>query len=456
MRGNTSYGAVLKNRGFLNLWVNQILVQFTYNSLNFALILWVYYLTHSNTAVAVFLTAVYLPSLLFGAISGILVDISDRKKLILVIDFLLAVLTLTLILFKPYFMLIILAAFVINSLAQLYTSAESSALPLIVKKKQLFAANSLFSTTFFSMFLLGFGLSGPIIGGLGINFIFIFGSLSLFAAFLLAFKFPSIATKENEISKKMKKALINKKTLEVFNIGLDQIKGTVKLIKGKLPILSSLFILAGMQSVVGVLAVLLPSFLEKNLQISATDVSYIVILPLGVGMIIGALLIGKLGYKIPRRILVGRSVLVAGLMLLLVGITPLILPAIQHFSKPKAVSFLRQPSLSAVVSFGSLLLGLIVVSIIIPSQTVLQENTPRGDRGKVFGVLIAVMSALSLPFILFTGVLSDIFGTIPIFLSIGGLVGFIGLLIIKPNFFFGEKQLPLRVREFLGLGHWKK
>ncbi len=456
MDDSHSYGAVLKNKGFLNLWTNQILVQFAYNSLNFAMLLWVYYLTKSNLAVAALLICVYSPAVIFGMFSGVLVDITNRKKIIIAIDLVLTVLVLSFLFFKSYLGLVLGATFIINIFVQFYISAESSALPLIVKAEQLFSANSLFTTTYFAMFLIGFGLSGPIIGNLGIDAVFIIGGISMFIAFLLSFKFPSIAVKPDSTGQLMKDAIVNKKVQEAFDVALIEIKTTLRLIRGKLSVLSSLLILSGMQTVVGAMAVLMPSFLENDLQISATDASYIMILPLGLGMVIGALIIGKLGYKIPRRVLVGRSVLLAGAMLLSIGLAPLVSPAVKYFPTPKAVSFILQPPLSAVVAFGSLLLGLIVVSVMIPSQTVLQENTPKGDRGKVFGVLIAVMSGLSLPFVLFTGVLSDLFGTIPIFLGIGGIVGIIGLLITKPDFFFEEKHLPLKVREFLGLGHWRK
>lgn len=456
MEDSHSYGAILKNKGFLNLWTNQILVQFAYNSLNFAMLLWVYFLTRSNLAVAGLLICVYLPAVIFGMFSGVLVDITNRKKIIIATDLILTVLVLSFLFFKSYLTLVLGVTFIINAFVQFYISAESSSLPLIVKSQQLLTANSLFTTTYFAMFLVGFGLSGPIIGNLGINAVFIIGAVSLFLAFILSFKFPSIAVRPDATGRLMKDAIVNKRASEAFDVALSEIKTTVRLIRGKMPVLFSLLILSGMQTVVGAMAVLMPSFLEKDLQISATDSSYIMILPLGLGMIIGALIIGKLGYKIPKRVLVGRSVLLAGVMLLSIGLAPLVFPAIKYFPTPKAVPFFHQPPLSGVVALSSLLLGLIVVSVIIPSQTVLQENTSKGNRGKVFGVLVAVMSALSLPFVLFTGVLSDIFGTIPIFLGIGGIIGLTGLLIIKPDFFFEERHLPLKVREFLGVGHWDK
>ena len=70
----------IRNKGFLNLWVNQILVQLSYNALNFALIIWVFHLTDSNIAVSALLFAVYLPGIIFGLFAGILTDLTDRKK----------------------------------------------------------------------------------------------------------------------------------------------------------------------------------------------------------------------------------------------------------------------------------------------------------------------------------------------------------------------------------------
>src|SRR3990167_1531815 len=91
MAEKATYSSVISNRGFLNLWVNQILVQLSYNALNFALIICVFRLTDSNMAVAAVLLAVYLPAVLFGLFSGVLVDITDRKKIIMTIDLLLSV-----------------------------------------------------------------------------------------------------------------------------------------------------------------------------------------------------------------------------------------------------------------------------------------------------------------------------------------------------------------------------
>lgn len=456
MNKNPSFISVIKNVGFSSLWTNQILVQLSYNSLNFALIIWVFKLTDSNTAVSALLFAVYLPAVLFGLLAGVFVDILDRKKIILTIDLLLAILVFSLIFFKGSYVVILAITFLINCLVQFYTPSESSAIPMIVKKDQLLPANSLFSTTLFLMFLIGFGVAGPIIDFLGINFVFIIGTISLILAFLLASSLPNLATRQDAESRRLMLGIKMRRYREVRGLIKTEIGETLKLIRGRLNVFASIIILSSTQAVIGILAVLMPSFLERILQINATSASYILITPLGVGMILGALLVGKLGHRFPRRRLVGRAILVEGLLFFLMGIFPLISPAIQHFPKPKPLPFVHQPSLSLILGLGSFLVGIALVTIIIPSQTVIAENTPEEERGKVFATLAVAMSAFSLIPVLFAGILADIFGTMPIFLGLGGIILLVGLFMLKPDFFFEDYHLPFHLREFLGLGHWEK
>lgn len=456
MSSKVTFASVIKNRGFLNLWVNQILVQFSYNCLNFALIIWVFRLTDSNMAVSALMLSIYLPAVLFGLFSGVLVDITDRKIVIRSINFVLCLLVLSLIFLKMNIVAVLLTAFCINTLVQFYGTAEISAIPLIVNRSQLILANSLFTTTLFISFLLGFGLAGPLISRLGIDQLFILASFLLFLAFLLSLLFPSVKAASNKQGQLLISALANKDISVIRAIGMQEIVRTLRMIRGKLPILSSIGILAGVQVVVGIIAVLAPGFLEKTLKIEATDASYIVILPLGLGLMTGGFILGKLGNRFVRRALVSKAILFAGSLFFLEGISPIISPAIRYFHTKRPLSFITQPPLSSVIIAGSFLMGMALVSIMVPSQTVLQENTTEKDRGKVFAVLGVAMSGLSLLPVLLSGFLADLFGTTPIFISLGLVIIILGLFGLKPNLFFSKKSLPFKVREFLGLGHWEK
>ncbi|MBI4039926.1 MFS transporter [Candidatus Daviesbacteria bacterium] len=456
MAEKVTFASVIQNRGFLNLWINQILVQLSYNCLNFALIIWVFKLTDSNTAVSALLFSIYLPAVILGLFSGVLVDIIDRKKSIMVINILLSLSFFSLIFLKGSYPAILAVAFFVNALGQFYAPAEASAIPLIVKRNQLLTANSLFSATLYSSFLIGFGLAGPLLNHFGINFAFGLGGTLLAVAFLLSTLFPSITSTPDMESKKLILALAKRKYADIKEIGALEIWRTIRLIRGKLPVLSSIVILAGVQMVIGILAVLMPGFLEKSLQIKATDASYVLVVPLGLGIVTGGIILGKFGAKLVKRRLVSRAILFGGLLFFLVGVAPLISPAISYFSHPRPVPFVYQPPLSMVLIAGSFLLGIAMVSILVPSQTVLQENTSDSDRGKVYSVLGVAMAGLSLIPVLLSGVLADMFGTTPIFIGLGAIIILVGLFGLKPDLFFSKGDLPEKVKEFLGMGHWEK
>lgn len=448
--------SVLKNRGFINLWINQILVQLSYNCLNFALLVWVYHLTDSSLAVSVMLFAVYLPSVIFGLFAGVLVDIIDRKKIIMIINLLLALCFLSLIIFKGSFLAILAVVFLVNSLVQFYVPAESSAIPLICKRNQLLSANSLFSITLFGAFLAGFGIAGPIINMFSIDYVFGFGAVLLFLGFLLSFLFPSIKSDLDFSGKKLVNALENRKIKQIGEVGIREIKNTYYLIKGRVPVTASLFILASIQVVIAVLGALIPSFFEKTLKINATDASFILVLPLGAGMVLGGIMLSRWGHLFPKRTIVSSGISIAGLLFFTLGVAPLLAPVIEYLPMEKTLSFLERMPLSSILIIGSFLLGLSMVSIVVPSQTALQEYSPEKDRGKVYAALSVLMAALTLVPVILAGILADYFGVGPIFIAMGGTIALLGLLAIKPDFYFSNKQLPLKFRRFLGLGHWGK
>ena len=326
---------------------------------------------------------------------------------------------------------------------------------MVVRKNQLLTANSIFSATLYSAFLVGFGLAGPLINHLGIDLVFGLGAGVLAVAFLLSLIFPSIKSVPDVQGKRLISALSLRKYSEILQIGRSEIRQTLRLIRGKLLVLTSIVILAGVQMGTGIMAVLAPGFLEKSLQIKATDASYVLVIPLGLGIVIGGIILGRIGSSLVKRKLVARAILFVGLILFLVGFAPLISPAIRYFKQPTPVPFLYQLPLSKILIAGSFLIGMAVVSILVSSQTVLQQNTPEADRGKVFSVLGVAMSALSLVPVFLTGILADIFGTTPIFIGLGFLITLVGLFGLKPNLFFKEEDLSYKVREFLGLGHWE-
>jgi DHA3 family macrolide efflux protein-like MFS transporter len=452
-----SFSSVIKNRNFRFLWINQILIQLSYNTLNFALIIWVFKLTGSNLAVSILMLCVYLPSFIFGLFAGVFVDITDRRKIILYIDFIFAVAFLLFAVVKNSYPLLLLNTFFVNSLAQFFMPTESSSIPLLVPKKQLFYANSLFTLTLYGSFMVGFSLAGPILGYFNtVNSVFIVGFMAMSLAWVLSQNLPSINAADAKTAPKLFSAKERKKILAYT---LSETKESFNFIRGKLSILVAIGILAGIQGVIGVLAVLISAYMERVLHIHATDASYVLIIPLGLGMVLGAYLIGRFAINIPKRYIIQPAVILAGILFCIMGIIPYVAPAIQAADLPSYVPNLRffpsAPSLSTIFAFGAFILGICTVSMIVPAQTVLQENTNEKNRGKIFSVLMILMNGVAAIPVVLTGLLSDLFGASPIFIFLGVLIFIIGVVGSRPALFFNEKHLPLQLRAFLGLGHWK-
>lgn len=448
---------VLQNRGFVFLWLNQILIQLAYNTLNFALLIWVFKLTDSNIAVAALMLCVFLPAILFGLVSGIYVDIADRRKIILVIDLLLALSFFVFIFIKESYPLILLNTFFINTLGQFFVPTESSSIPMLVSKKQLILANSLFSLTLYGSFMVGFATAGPILSYQGINTVFILGIIASLLAWFLSRNLPVI-----QVSKGAKfKSMPNWSEIhKMIDLTLAEGKLAAKFIKGKLSVMAAIILMAGIQGVIGVLAVLVSSYMETVLHIHATDASYVIMIPLGLGMVVGALLIGRFASHLSKRYLVIPSLITVGVLFFIAGITPYVAHIIQVADLPDYIRhprfFFRAPSLSLMFAIGSFLTGMAAVGIIVPSQTVMQENTTEQNRGKIFAVLVVVMNIVAAVTSVFAGIFADLLGTAPIFILMALIILPVGLFLRNPSRFLKEHHLPYKLREFLGLGFWNK
>lgn len=455
-----TYAQVIQSSGFKFLWANQIFLQIAYNCLNFALLIWVFRLTNSVVSTSALMLTILFPAILFGVFAGVLVDISDRKKIIVITDLLLVTLFSLLVVARYSYWAILLISFLLNSILQFFVPAEGSSIPIIVQRRLLFLANSLFQITLFGSLVLGYSLAGPIISFFGITTIFVGGAVLIFLGFLFAQNLPSITSEPDKYQQKLIKHLKEADFTEAFFAASKQIRETFQFIKGRLPIAVSIFILAGVQGVVGTLAVIIPAYMERVMHIRATDASYIVMLPLGLGMVIGALLIGKFAQNLPKRTLVTRGVTVAGLVLVLLGIASILGQAFStldlgdRFLRVRR-SFLHAPSLSGFIAILAFVLGTCTVSVIIPSQTVLQEYTPENKRGKIFAVLAVFMSAFATLPVLIAGGIADLLGVIPVMVGLGLIVLAIGVVGFRPSYFLKEDRLPFRFREFLGLGHWE-
>jgi len=123
----------------------------------------------------------------------------------------------------------------------------------------------------------------------------------------------------------------------------------------------------------------------------------LILAPAGLGLVLGSLLMPSLTRRLgkSRTIALGSLCTAAGLMLIPLGRSIL--------------------SRFAILALGILLfvgaitfvIGVALDMVNIPAQTVMQEQAPAGERGRVFSFQSMLFNAGSIPVLLFSGVLAD-------------------------------------------------
>ncbi len=429
---HSTFKDLLGNKAFLLLWANQFCLQLSYSMINFALILWVYELTKRNTMVSLLVLTLSIPSILFGTFAGVFADRVNRKHIIQTTDVLLAILFLSFWFAGSSLAIIFLLSFLISVVSQFFLPAEAATIPTIVSKGLLVKANSLFSLTIYASLIVGYSLAGPAIS-LTNNYItpfLIAGFLTALASIIFV-RFPLVDQKIDPAHK-------DRKVVDAMKVALEEIKEGLHYIIKQKTIMVSILLLTAVQAFVSTLSVLIPEYINNILQIPATNASYIIMLPLGLGLITGAFFNGAYARMFSRRRLVEISIIGVSIMLLFLSSAPVISDYLSFRTIALSPHFRRSLEhiigLSGLLAIFSYFLGFFNVSIVIPAQTVLQEYTPEDLRGRVFGVLNMLMSSLATLPVILVGSLADWFGTVTLISTIALCIMFIGLFIQSKRF----------------------
>lgn len=423
---------LLKNRAFILLWANQFCLQLSYSMINFSLILWVYELSKKNTVVSLLVLTVSIPSILFGTFAGVIADRVNRKHIIQLTDILLAILFFSFWFANNSLYFIFFIAFFISIVSQFFLPAEAATIPTVVSKQLLLKANSLFSLTIYVSLIVGYALAGPAISisGSYITPFMIAGILAAIAS-IIFFRFPIISQRSDSYS-------AERKFVEAFRVAISEIREGIVYVLNQRTILVSLFLLTGVQAFVSMLSVLIPEYINNILQIPATSASYIIMLPLGFGLVTGAFFNGAYARLFSRRRLVEFSIIGVSSMLLFLASAPVISDYLAFKTVSLSLNF-RRPlehiiGLSSLLAIFSYFLGFFNVSIVIPAQTVLQEQTPDALRGRVFGVLNMLMSSIATLPVVLVGPLADWLGTVSLISTIALCIMFVALFIQSRRF----------------------
>jgi len=403
----------LRIRPFLFLIASEFFSQFSMNLFNFALLIVVFSVANSNTAVSGVVIAFTLPSLIFGILAGVMVDRWNKKTVLIVTNLLRAIIVLPLAFFYQSIGLVYVATFGVAMVTQFFIPAETPIIPLLVKKDLLLSANALFGMGIYASIFLAYALSGPILLMLGRTNSFIF----LAALFLVAGIFSALI--------KVNKEKIEPKKLERNQVALsfkDEIKVVLSLISKSKKLSHALFSLTVVQILIYVLAVIGPGYAEHVLRIKVESFPILFVTPAIIGLALGAIVIGSYLHKKPRSSLTKIG-------LLLMGLSILILPygsrvesrEIIHVINMYLPYFLKINVVHIMVVLA-FILGIATSLVFVPANTVLQEETSDESRGKVYGVLNSLIGIMSIVPVVIAGSLADLIGIRAVITGMGIVV----------------------------------
>ncbi|HEY9845401.1 MAG TPA: MFS transporter, partial [Candidatus Caenarcaniphilales bacterium] len=173
--------SVFKNRSFLTLWSGQVFSQLAdkvYLVLMIAIITSRFQAAGQTVSgwVSSIMVASTIPAVLFGSLAGVFVDRWSKQKVLVMTNLLRGGLVLIL----PFllwicqgwgtlggiplsFCVLLVVTFLVSTLTQFFAPAEQAAIPLIVERRYLLSANSLYTLTMMASVIVGFAVGEPIL-----------------------------------------------------------------------------------------------------------------------------------------------------------------------------------------------------------------------------------------------------------------------------------------------------
>ncbi len=419
--------AVFRIRPFLLLWLSQASTQIGGNMVIYGLTVIIFTATRSNSAVSILLLTFLVPAVVFSAVAGVYVDRVDRRDLLVVTNILRGLSFIVLFFVGNNLLLIYLLNVLVSTVTTFFAPAELAMIPFLVPRHLLLAANGVFTLTMNVAFALGFALLGPLVVTLAgpAALLLLVGAFYLAAAgfcFTLPRGAPATGVEPHAAGLAVAEAeRAVESTIAELGYGLAYIRHHRS-------VGWSLSYLGITASLIGVLGVLGPAFATQTLGLAPRDF-VVVVLPLGLGVVTGILLLNSYGRYLPRRRLIEGGLVLLGILLAILSIAG----PITHFLQRRLTATGGLVDVSSVVSLLSVvviiafLAGVAYAVVAIPSQTQLQEDLPQEVRGRVFGVLNMLVSVASFLPIIVVGPISDAVGTTSVIFVAALLIAFAGI-----------------------------
>jgi MFS family permease len=406
LEGGQGFRYVLARTDFRLVWFAQLFSQSADKFVMFSLIILAYNLAGANTHVAVTLLAYTLPALFLPPFAGVFADRHNRKQTMIWTNLgrgaivTLFPLSSLLPVFRGDLYHLLVITFAFSALGQFFSPAEAAVIPTLLPRKALLTANSMVLLSMVLTLLVG-GALAPVFSRIDVYLPYWIAAVG----FGIGGGLVALANIPRN------KPRLDQSTRSNFQQLLLEVREAVDFLRG-----SSLLMIAFAQLTLTVLVLfmmftLAPAYVKTVIGIQAQD-SYVILVPATLGAMTSAFVVGQFGRSLSRSRLLVVSLLATGATLLALAGVPF---GMRHV--PELADYTRY--FAAV--FG-LLLGLEFGALLIPSLTVLQEQTTDEVRGRIFSLFfLAYNGATAIP-ILVAAELADHVGA-------GRVIGGLGVLL---------------------------
>jgi MFS family permease len=390
-----------RNRSFRQLWLGQVVSQMGDWFDTIALYTIILKLTGSGRDIGLLLVARFVPSFLFGPISGVIADRFSRQRIMIVSDLLRAVVVLGFLFVRrpdQLWVVYVLTVFQLG-LSTFFEPAKTAAIPSIVEDRELIAANAISSVTWSVMLTLGAAIGGFITSWFGTDVAFILDAATyLLSAALIA----SI-----HVTKRRKRE--RQKLTFGRLLGITETIEGIKYVKDRPRVLALLLVKPAWGLGGGILT-LLAVFGERIFPVGKDAAGGIGVLfaARGIGTAVGPIVARRVSGESqrPMQISIGISFLLAGVFYMLFG---------------SATSFIFALVVLGIAHCGGSILWVF-------STVILQQSVDDTFRGRVFAAELALLTLTMAASNYATGELLDRFRISPRIVTIG-----IGLFFLMPG-----------------------
>lgn len=409
--------SLFRNHRFMRLWLAQFFGIMVFYSLNLAGPALVEQETQSSTRIGLVILAVILPAFLASLVGGAVVDRWGRGQVIQVGQTVRAGISLAFWAGTRWLpgALSLSTVYVVNAAgaiaAQFIVPAELALLPDLVEDEHLLPANALVQLGHLLAQGLGIVVVGPLVIKLaGAPAMGLVGACLCLVAVMLVMALPRDPAR-TEDTDAFRSALAE--------FGNELQHGWRTIVKDRvLGVVSLQLTLAGM--VLMVLLSLVPGLAARRLGVGVEDAP-LLLLPGGLGFILGSILIGRLGARLSRLAWIVWGLTGLGLSLWLVAL----LSGARGAEAQSLQLVVLAPMLVFIFS-----LGFALAFVIVPARTVLQERPPESMRGRVIAAQLAMGNGIAVLPLVLGGAVADAVGMQPV-MGVLGLVaigaGAIGL-----------------------------